>query len=127
MGQKIQLNFGALSLVLSVPAFGDTDSNEQTRINRETRNGDLIIFHDPQWPVIEKLTYKLPYLSQIQCKQYLSFIHTSLGQNVTLIDHNNIGWVGIIVNPDAAVTQTGRNDIGCGGFETELQFEGSRI
>src|ERR1700733_11361666 len=120
MGLPVIISYGSLTVVLNTPVFGNTDTLEQTRISRTTRGGDQIIFHDPIWPTTEKLVLKFEDLTQQQASQYLDFMNITLGNNVTLVDHNGRTWVGLLVNPEATIEQVGRDDVNCGrGFNLE--------
>lgn len=123
MAEQIQLTYGPVTITLGVPIFGDTDTIEQTRINRETRAGDTRIYKDSQWPTTEKLVFQFDDLSQKQVKDYLDFIDLTLGRTIFLTDQNLQIWEGIIVNPDVQAEQKG-NEKSCDGFALELQFEG---
>jgi hypothetical protein len=122
------------TLVLNIPQFDDQDEIEHQRVNRETRAGTKIIFHDPLWPVIERLKFKFENLSQVKVKQLLDFVQMTLGQNIFLRDHYGVNWYGIITNPEAtaeqsttAFNQWNQPSDWCFGFAIELDFEGNRV
>lgn len=119
--QKVQLTYGSWTLILDSPLFGDVDEIEHLRINRETRAGERVIFHDPTWPVVEKLTYNFDNLNEQKKTDLLNFINVSLGQLVTMIDYNGITWRVMITNPDLEIAQKGD----C-SYEAQIEFEGSR-
>lgn len=125
--QKAVLTFGTTSVTLRIPEFANSDSIELARINRNSRAGDLLVGRDPQWPKTEILKMRFKEMSQQQAKDYLAFISLTLGKDVTFVDYENVTWTGIILNPDAQVTQETQNNSGCGGFATELVFQGSPV
>lgn len=110
------------TVVLRDPDFGNVDRLEQSRINRQTRGGDLEIFRDPNWPTDEIQDYKFSFLTQVQINQLLAFFDFSLGQIITLIDHENFTWSGVIITPNGEVSQPARQ-----GFSAQFQFQGSVI
>lgn len=116
--------YGNQTVVLNTPVLGDTDEIELTRINRETRNNDFIVYRDPMWPKSERFKYKFENLSQQQVWNFLNFVEMTLGQNVTMIDYLNQSWTGIITNPGMSATQDGRNDVNlCSGFSMDVEFQ----
>lgn len=123
--QPVVLAYSPYSITLVVPELGDEDRIEHQRINRKNRGGETIIYHDPEWPVIEVLNFEFQNLTQTQVKTLLDFVQVTLGRTITLTDHNNVGWEGIIINPDFEATCV--RERGCGGFTVPLQFEGVRV
>lgn len=119
------LTYGTLSITLKVPLFGNTDSIEISRIQRNSRAGDLIIWAHPNWPKTEKLKFNFVNLSNTQAKAFLAFLDATLGQDITLTDHEGNDWTGFIITPESPITQSGREDkVSCGGFNCEFEFEG---
>lgn len=113
------------TITLRVPEFGNTDSIELSRIQRNSRAGDLIIWRHPSWPKAEKWKYSFQNLSERQSKDFLAFIDATLGQEITLTDHEGVSWSGIIVTPEAPVSQEGPDaGVRCGGFNCEFEFQG---
>jgi hypothetical protein len=95
-------------LVLRAPQFGNREGVQTTRINRETRNGTLIIYRDPIWPEFFQLTVEFGGLSETQGRGLLTFIESNLGLEIGIQDHEGHYWTGFITNPDEAVIQDGR-------------------
>lgn len=118
----LSLHYLSNAVTLRDPDFGNIDRLEESRINRKTRNGDLEIFRDPNWPTNEIQDYKFSFLSQNQITALLNFFDITLGQTITLIDHENFTWEGIILTPSNEVSQPERQ-----GFTASFQFQGSRI
>jgi hypothetical protein len=95
-------------LVLRAPRFGNREGVQTTRVNRETRNGTLIIYRDPIWPEFFQLTVEFGGLSETQGRGLLTFIESNLGLEIGIQDHEGHYWTGFITNPDEAVIQDGR-------------------
>ena len=114
----VTLTYGTTTIVLRSPEFDNVQSISLDRVSRKTRNGDLIIFRDPNW--VKNETFKLPfiYLSQKQIFDLLNFIQISLGQNVTLLDHEGRTFTGTITTPAASIAQPGVTN-----FTVELEFQ----
>ena len=121
IAQKVQLVYGAWTLTLDSPLFGDSDEIEHLRINRQTRAGERIIYHDPIWPVLERITYNFDNLNEQKKTDLLNFLNASLGQLITMIDYNGIHWSVMITNPDLEIAQRGP----C-SYEAQIEFEGAR-
>jgi len=119
------LTYGSWSLTLKVPRFGNTDSIELSRVQRNSRAGDLIIWAHPSWPKTEILKFSFVNLSNTKAKEFLAFLDATLGQDITLTDHEGVVWTGFIITPETPITQSGREDkVSCGGFNCEFEFQG---
>lgn len=95
------------TLVLRNPEFGDTHDLAFSRINRETRGGTLIVFADPVWPKTQVLQVTVEALTDAQTNSFLTFLATSLGQEIGLLDWHNRQWRGLVTTPEAEVTDGG--------------------
>ena len=98
------------TLVLRNPVFGDRDRLQFSRINRESRGGDAIIFADPQWPKNQVLVVQIDSLSELKASDLIDFLEMSIGQEIGLLDWFNQQWRGVIITPDVAITHVRRND-----------------
>ena len=107
------------TLVLTNPNFGNTESLHFSRINRESRGGTLLIFRDPTWPERQALNITVDFLKEAQKASLLQFFQDSLGTEIGLLDNENRQWKGIVVNPDAEVTQVGKDN-----YSVTFEFEG---
>lgn len=121
----VTLSGHGYSITLNIPEFGDEYEIEHQRINRQTRGGDRIIFKDPIWPVIERTSLKFNGLSQSKIHELMTFMYNTMGKTISLVDHNGITWNVMITNPDAEAEQSSGQ--ACGGFDIQLEFEGSRV
>lgn len=99
-----------LTLTLPNPSFGDKDRLNFNRINRETRGGTLVIYSDPKWPKTQTLAIQVDNLNPNQAEDMISFLRTSLGQEIGLLDWENRQWRGIVTTPDARITHVSRQD-----------------
>lgn len=107
------------TLTLRNPSFGDKDRLTYTRINRMTRGGTLIVYSDTKWPKLQTLAVQVDNLSPKQASDLISFLRTSLGKEIGLLDWENRQWRGIVTTPDAQVTNTSKNDL-----SVSFQFQG---
>jgi hypothetical protein len=111
------------TLVLRNPDFGNTDRLEFSRIRRQSRGGTSILFSDRKWPKQQVLNLSISALSQTKAEDFLDFVTESLGQEIGLLDWENRQWRGIILNPDADITDGGMT---C-RYAANLQFEGELV
>lgn len=109
----------SLTVVLRNPEYDNKFQYQPTRINRETRGGTLIIFADPVWPKLKKLEFTVTYLQGIQMQNLQAFLLASIGQSIGLRDWEGQQWEGVILNPDAEISNAQR-----GNWSIGLQFEG---
>jgi hypothetical protein len=107
---------------MPLPEIGDKDHIDVTRAQQLTRGGDLLVFQDLVWPKTEIITYRFIHMTRLQAYNMLQFMNDFLGQSVSMIDHRNKTWVGIITNPETPITC--KHDTDCGDFEMEVQFQG---
>lgn len=110
------------TLELRNPDFGNQTTLNYSRVFGETRGGTLIVYSDPLWPKIKTLTFQLNALTEAQTESLLDFLGDSLGQEVGLLDWENRQWRGIILTPDAEVTDNGECN-----KTVSLQFEGELV
>lgn len=110
----------SLTLDLRNPDFGNQDRLSFDRINRETRGGTLIMFVDPDWPKQTTLNVTINALRKTQVDSLLSLLHQSVGKEVGYRDHENRQWRGIIITPEAVVTQEGKDQ-----YRVTFEFEGA--
>jgi hypothetical protein len=113
----------SLSLILRAPEFDNIEKLEFTRINRRTRGHDLIIYRDPIWPKSETLILSFRALTQTTVTSLLSFMKQTIGKDITLIDHEDREWLGIITTPTNEVIQEG---VGC-RFNASFEFQGNLV
>lgn len=110
------------TLVLDSPDIGDTRTYEMQRINRRSRNNDLIVYRDPTWVKGTTLTYRFNHLNAQQRDNLLNFLEFTTGQFILLRDYEGNLWKGFIMNPNTVIAQIGTYKHQC-----ELQFSGEII
>jgi len=107
------------TVVLKNPDFENKFQYQVNRINRTSRGGQLIVFQDPIWPKLQKLEFTITYLQGIQMQDLQAFLLASIGQTIGLLDWENQQWQGIILNPDAEISNPQRSN-----WSVALQFQG---
>lgn len=110
---------GTTNIELPRPEIGNTERYDFTRINRRSRGGDLIVFRDEQWPKTKTLAITFNWLTENQKQDILSFMQTTVGQQVNFQDHYGNTWLGFIMTPANKVTQESRNN-----KSLSLEFQG---
>lgn len=110
------------TVVLRNPEFGDTHFVNSVRINRVTRGGFRVIYSDPIWPKWRTLNLEVTTLKDSQAADLLAFLKQTIGQEIRLLDWKNRNWRGVIINPEAAISQVHTNY-----NRVELQFEGNLV
>ncbi len=116
--KNIILTYGTIGLTLRNPSLGNSDKLQQTRISRQTRGGDLMLFRDPLWPKSETFSYKVQLLKQQDVYNLLNFLDITLGLSIKLLDWQGAIWDVLITNPATAIAQKGRFV-----WEAQLEFE----
>jgi hypothetical protein len=116
----------SVTVVLRNPEFGNKVSYTPNRINRKSRGGKIMTFRDPDWPQFTLLDMNISMLNQTQIDNFKSFLQTTLGQVVGVIDHDGFVWNGVIITPDTAITQLS-GTVSCPNYATSFQFEGQQV
>lgn len=106
-------------IVLRNPELDDRDRLGQTRINRESRGGELQVYRDPSWPLVNTLQGTIVGLKKQDVDDLLSFFEDHLGEEISLNDWHGRYWRGIIINPDEPVVEDTRNR-----WTVAFEFEG---
>lgn len=119
--QYITLTLGNNSIKISAPEIGDSYKLEDTRIFRNTRNGDLLLYSDPIWPKIQTFNYRFSFLTITEIQLLKSFIKKTIGSTITLLDYENNNWQVIITTTELEYEQTGKNN-----YTTNIELQGNR-
>lgn len=114
---SVTLVFGATTVTLRKPDFGDSNSYEAFRIQRASRGGDLQIFQDPIWPTTEVLDFKFSQLDDPS--DLITFLTASLGGQIDLHDQFGRHWKGFILTPEGQIIQPKRKT-----FTAAFRFQG---
>lgn len=111
-----------LTLTIKAPDFENIDELHFNKVQHNSRNGDLIIYKDPIWPVWEVFGLHFSYLSQKDIYNLIIFINSTLGQDVIYTDFESRSWLGLITNPVGEIVQPGRFN-----HRAHIAFEGNLI
>jgi len=104
---------------LRSPELGDTHNLDTHVINRETIGGEVKSIKDSSWPNKQRRNFSFSNVSESVADDFETALIASAGEAVSIIDHNNEIWSGVIIsNPTDIVTQ---RDTNCGLYE--LNFE----
>lgn len=101
-------NDGKGTVSLRPPDFGNKDTTASRRIQRETRNGDLIIYRDPTWSRDEQFELTFSYIDEKTALKLQKLVQDTLGLLITYVDHEGNSWTGVFNSPDLAITTPGR-------------------
>lgn len=110
---------------LRSPEMDDRHRIGFTRINRETRGGELNVFADPLWPEVSTLLFTITNLKKSQADALQDFFQSTLGQQIKLHDWTGTTWLGVVTTPNEVATED-HTDRWTVLFEFEgVEFEGS--
>jgi len=111
---------GANDIVfLRNPELDDRDRLGYTRINRESRGGELQVFRDPTWPTVNTLQGSIIGLKLQDVKDLLQFFEDHLGEEIALNDWHGRYWRGVIMNPGEPAVEDTRDR-----WTVAFEFEG---
>ena len=113
-----------VNLQLRNPELNSQDKKTVERIVRKTRNGKLLTFRDPQWPLFARLNWTIHLLHKTDVDDVLNFFSQSLGQQIGLYDFESRQWQGVIITPESAfsfIAPRGRMK------SITFEFEGSLV
>jgi hypothetical protein len=110
-----------LTLTLKSPTFGNTDAVTFQRIDRVTRGGERKIYSDTDWGSWETLQLTIENICGTDIDEILTFLNSSLGKEIGLLDWENRTWRGFINQPDTDVIPQ------VGGFRVQITFEGELL
>lgn len=106
----VSFTSNGFSITLPAPEFNNTDSYSQTRIQRLSQSGTLLIGGSNLWPKDNGFGITLSYLSEAQVDSLRNFANNNQGVPVTYVDYEGVSWTVLITNPDFHVAQPGRNN-----------------
>jgi hypothetical protein len=98
----------ARQLTIRAPEFGNRDQNAYTRVSRETRGGEIVVYADPDWPDLRTLACTVTGLESAEAEAYLDFLYATLGKTIELCDWEGRLWTGVMTNPEEPITQDGQ-------------------
>lgn len=108
------------SVTIRAPELSNVDRVSISRLNRETRGGNLVIFTDDDWPKINELQVSFIGLTAIESLALQNFIIKYNGKDILLTDWEGRDWIGIVTTPDLAIINDGRDN-----WSASFSFEGS--
>lgn len=97
------------TVVFPSPLLGNQEEKEITRISRQTRGGNVIVFRDPSWGTNEIWKLGFSGLTTTQKENFFTFLGASLGQKIKYTDHEGRSWLALIVNPNGESSQVHRD------------------
>jgi hypothetical protein len=106
-------------VVLRNPELDDRDRVGFTRINRESQGGELQVYRDPTWPLINTVQGTVIGLKKQDVDDWLSFMEEHLGEEISMADWHGRYWRGIITNPGEPVVEDTRDR-----WTLAFEFEG---
>ena len=118
----IEITFGMTSVTLRTMNFGNSEIKDYARIIRESRGGTLQTYRRSVWPKQTILKYTISFNSNNEVNDFLNLLNDCVGQNVTLRDHLNREWVGILDFDDIQFTHASRAN-----RELTFNFEGNLL
>lgn len=106
-------------VLLRNPELDDRDRIGYTRVNRESRGGELQVYRDPSWPLVNTLQATVVGLKRTDVDDLLSFLEDHLGEEISLNDWHGRYWRGVITNPDEPVVEDTKDR-----WTMSFEFEG---
>jgi hypothetical protein len=99
--------------------FQNAERMHYSRISRRTSGNELDVYRDPIWPKFQRLAFDFEHLTEKQVKDAAYFFSHSVGKDISIVDHQGIGWVGFVTTPESEIIQGTRS-----GFNLSFEFEG---
>jgi hypothetical protein len=109
-----------LTVSIDAPNFNNRDTIRISRVSRETRGKTFRTFRNSSWPVVRRLAIAIERIDPTAVANLKTFINSTIGKQIGYMDHESRHWVGVILNPDSAISQEGP---GC-QYTLSLNFEG---
>ena len=103
--QTVVLTYNDLSVTLPAPNLRNKFLPKISRIQREARGGELIIFRDPIWSKMIALNWAFEGLTSVQAEDCLDFTSQSCGDVISVLDFESRTLEGIIINPTNPISQ----------------------
>ena len=106
-------------VLLRNPELDDRDRIGFTRINREGQGGELQVFRDPTWPLVNTVQGTVIGLKKTDVDDWLQFTEDHLGEEISMADWHGRYWRGVIINVDEPVVEDTRDR-----WTLAFEFEG---
>jgi len=105
---------------LRSPELGDSHSVNTYVENRETIGGEVKSVKDSSWPDKEIRSFSFTNLTKTVTDTLRTALINSAGEEVSIIDHNDKIWTGVIIsNPIDIITQ---RDVNCGSYDVSFEM-----
>ncbi len=95
----MNISYDIYDLDLPNPEFGDSIKFSNQGVKRVMPHGQLKVFKDPDWPILETFTYDIYRLTETQKNTFVSLLNAANGLEITITDHNAAVRTGYIVTP----------------------------
>lgn len=126
--QTVVLTHNDFSITLPAPNLRNKFLPKISRVQREARGGELIIFRDPIWSKMIVLNWAFEGLTATQAEGCLEFSSESCGDIITVLDFESRTLEGIIINPTNPVSQEkpdiSKPDCQVRGYTWKFDFQG---
>lgn len=109
-------------VTLRKPELDNRDRNAYTRVNHETRGGEIIVYSDPDWPKIRTLAITVVGLTKDKIDELQTFMFNNVGKMIGIDDWEGRLWKGFITNPNEPATQDGKKS-----WTISFEFEGEML
>jgi hypothetical protein len=99
------------TLTLRSPETDDKHRLGFSRVNRESRGGELQVYQDPTWPTVHTLLFTLTALSDAtggcpdKINDLMDFFQNHLGEEIMIHDWEGISWKGVVVTPEEVAVE----------------------
>ncbi len=110
-------------IALPDPEIGDIRRIETNVINRDSRGGEHLAFKDATWPNNELFSWSWALLNDTEKSALETFFITNAGLEVTIVDHNDDEWVGVLSTDtlDIRILESGCS------YTVALDFIGAKV
>ena len=85
------------TLELRGPEFGNSDKQDFRTITREARHGAPLGHRDSAWPITKTKTFSISTSNLDTINGLKTFLSATAGLQITVLDYNDIGYIGFIV------------------------------
>ena len=119
MASQVTYTASPDTLVLPNVDLGNIRKIKTGQVELNNVNGEPIILKQSYWPTIYTLSYRFNNLCPLDLLAVIDFLATTLGKQITLTDHEGLGWLGVITTPQAELTNLYSETV-------TIDFEGNR-
>lgn len=124
----VVLSYGLFSITLKAPNLRNKFLPKISRVQREGRGGELIIFRDPTWSKMVVLNWAFEGLTATQAEACLEFSSEACGGIINVLDFESRTIQGIMINPANPVSQEkpdiSKADCQVRGYTWKFDFQG---